>query len=134
MTSSAKTQHVYTTTEHTFITPVYRRAQWLTIPSVSIMLNCQLVCFCGGLLQIPSHKWHQWREPIGWWGPKIAAVRPTNKAWVWVPNAIMAAPRIPQLVVFAISHPISLPILPSPFVSYTDIKKEWQHTMKFSRQ
>ena len=71
-------------------------------------------------------------------GGKITptAVWPTNKAWtiVWVPNGIMAATRIPQLMVFAISHPTSLPILPSPFVSYTDIKKEWQNTMKFSHQ
>ena len=51
--SSAKAHHFHTTTEFDFISPAYRYAQWLSVPSVT-NITCQLVCFSGGHFTKPQ--------------------------------------------------------------------------------
>ena len=46
-------QHTKIHTTEFIVTPAYRCAQWLTISGVSIMVNCKMVCFYGGLFADP---------------------------------------------------------------------------------
>ena len=129
VTSSAKTHNVYTTTEFNFITPAYRYNQWLLIPSVSIMLHINWSASLKVIL--PTLQSHDWNNGTNG-GCQLGTQDYSHcLCGLLIRHGPLCGHLLGSQLLQECPNWSPLPILPVPFVSYTEFKKEWQNTMKF---
>ena len=129
VTSLAKTHHICNTTEFNFFIPAYRYNHWLPIPSVSIMLHINWSASLKVIL--PTLQSHDWNNGTNGGCQMETQDYSHCLCGLLIKHRPLCGHLLASQLLQECPNWSLLPILPVPFVSYTEFKKEWQNTMKF---